>query len=150
MSTRYYPRYVRGNPQLRIFLPNFWIKLIKNDVKSPPNHVTFKVPLTMSDHDVRNYLEKIYKIPVVHLKTEARCGPLDVAKGQQYMVKGEDYRIAFVTMPKDVKFTFPDLFPAEKVDEPLSDYKHMKKMIEKSTNEAERRNVDRKDVPGWF
>ena len=29
MSTRWYPIYQRGNPQLRVFLPNFWMKLVK-------------------------------------------------------------------------------------------------------------------------
>ena len=29
MSSRWYPIYQRGNPQLRVFLPNFWMKLVK-------------------------------------------------------------------------------------------------------------------------
>ena len=32
MSTRWYPIYQRGNPQLRVFLPNFWMKLVKPTV----------------------------------------------------------------------------------------------------------------------
>lgn len=45
MSTRWYPRYVRGNPQLRVFLPDFWMVLKKPRVPLPPNKVLFKVPL---------------------------------------------------------------------------------------------------------
>jgi large subunit ribosomal protein L23 len=41
MSTRWYPIYQRGNPQLRIFLPNFWMKLVKLDKISAPSN---KVP----------------------------------------------------------------------------------------------------------
>ena len=29
MSTRWYPIYQKGNPQLRVFLPNFWMKMVK-------------------------------------------------------------------------------------------------------------------------
>ena len=60
-----YPLYRRGNPQLRIFLPNFWMKLLNNEknyIKSPPNCVTFEVSPAMTSLDVRNYLEKIYKV----------------------------------------------------------------------------------------
>lgn len=45
MSFRYYPRYVLGNPQRRTFLPNFWLKLVPNEVPKPANFVQFKCPL---------------------------------------------------------------------------------------------------------
>ena len=45
MSTRWYPIYQRGNPQLRVFLPNFWMKLVKpsavfGNATVPENKVT--------------------------------------------------------------------------------------------------------------
>ena len=44
MSTRLYPKYVLGNPQLRIFLPDFWMILVKNRSEHmAKNKVTFKV-----------------------------------------------------------------------------------------------------------
>lgn len=44
MSSRLYPRYVYGNPQLRIFLPDFWMILVKPKMpNSAPNKVTFRV-----------------------------------------------------------------------------------------------------------
>jgi hypothetical protein len=36
MSTRWYPIYQRGNPQLRVFLPNFWMKMVE------PNYNQYK------------------------------------------------------------------------------------------------------------
>ena len=60
-----YPLYRRGNPQLRIYLPNFWMKLLnpeKQFVRAPPNRVTFEVSPEMTKLDVKNYLEKIYKV----------------------------------------------------------------------------------------
>lgn len=47
MSTRWYPLYRRGNPQLRVFLPNFWMKIVKPEHKQPENIVTFHVSLEM-------------------------------------------------------------------------------------------------------
>ena len=71
MSTRIYPIYQRGNPQLRIFLPNFWMKLTKmtNTPRTAPNVAHFEVSPQMTKVDVKNYLEQIYKIPVVNVFT---------------------------------------------------------------------------------
>ncbi|CAN8023510.1 unnamed protein product, partial [Ixodes persulcatus] len=69
-----YPQYVKGNPQLRIFLPNFWMKLVKHGKPQPPNTVKFVVPLQMTKYDVKNYLEKIYKVPVAQVKTFVMLG----------------------------------------------------------------------------
>ena len=56
MSSRWYPIYSRGNPQLRIFLPNFWMKIVKNkNAKVPPNIVSFEVSPEMTRIDVKNY-----------------------------------------------------------------------------------------------
>uniref|UniRef100_V5I5T5 Large ribosomal subunit protein uL23m n=1 Tax=Ixodes ricinus TaxID=34613 RepID=V5I5T5_IXORI len=88
MSSRLYPQYVKGNPQLRIFLPNFWMKLVKHGKPQPPNTVKFVVPLQMTKYDVKNYLEKIYKVPVAshgrtndYVRTSRRSGKLKLTKG---------------------------------------------------------------------
>lgn len=47
MSTRWYPIWQRGNPQLRVFLPNFWLKLIRPERRHPENFVTFNVSMEM-------------------------------------------------------------------------------------------------------
>lgn len=40
MSSRWYPLYQRGNPQLRVFLPNFWLKLVRPSHEQPKNVIT--------------------------------------------------------------------------------------------------------------
>jgi len=45
MSSRYYPLWVKGNPQLRIYLPNFYMKMIPPVKNEVPNKVIFKVPV---------------------------------------------------------------------------------------------------------
>ena len=82
MSSRWYPIYQKGNPQLRVFLPNFWMKMVKPDynqygASTPSNKVIvifkctklslklqaqFIVSSQMTKHDVKNYLEKIYQV----------------------------------------------------------------------------------------
>ena len=117
MSTRWYPIYQRGNPQLRVFMPNFWMKLVKErkDVQTPPNHLKFIVSSEMTKLDVKQYLEKIYKVPVMDVKTRNQSGPswqnvLKRAIDKKYeLYKEDDFKVAYVIMPKDYKFEFPDV-----------------------------------------
>ncbi|XP_046397496.1 39S ribosomal protein L23, mitochondrial isoform X2 [Ischnura elegans] len=98
MSTRWYPLYQKGNPQLRVFLPNFWMKLVKPKFSQPPNVVKFKVSMEMTKRDVRNYLEKIYKIPVVEVRTQIELGPTKREPLKGYIVKDEDVKVAYVVL----------------------------------------------------
>merc|ERR1712150_361671 len=79
MSTRIYPMYQKGNPQLRVFLPNFWMKMVKPNynqygASTPANKVQFIVSSAMTKHDVKNYLEKIYQVDVADMKTLNHMG----------------------------------------------------------------------------
>ncbi|XP_018336724.1 probable 39S ribosomal protein L23, mitochondrial [Agrilus planipennis] len=147
MSTRWYPIYQKGGPQLRVFLPNFWLKLVRTEQKQPQNVVQFQCSMEMTKHDIRNYLEKIYNVTVVDVRTRIALGKTrQVDKG--YVVKDDDIKYAYVALPKEEKFEFPDLFPKEKetkeADEKTLDEvkKGHKKFLEK--------NKDRHNIPGWF
>ena len=50
------------------------MKLVKPEEPVPPNIVKFITSIEMTHHDVKNYLEKIYKIPVVDVKVEVKTG----------------------------------------------------------------------------
>lgn len=79
MSTRWYPLYKQGNPQLRIFLPNFWLKLINPEGHKQPTHVVqFACSMEMTKYDVKNYLEKIYNIPVIEVRTRIGLGTVSI------------------------------------------------------------------------
>ncbi|XP_025994144.1 probable 39S ribosomal protein L23, mitochondrial [Solenopsis invicta] len=110
MSTRFYPLYQKGNPQLRIFLPNFWMKLIAPKQKQPPNVVQFHCSMQMSKQDVKNYLEKIYNINIVDVRTKVQMGRFKRERLQNSIIKEDDSKIAYVVLPKDQSFVFPDLF----------------------------------------
>ncbi|XP_071450944.1 large ribosomal subunit protein uL23m [Hetaerina americana] len=149
MSTRWYPIYQRGNPQLRVFLPNFWMKLVKPKFNQPPNIVKFMVSMEMTRLDVKNYLEKIYKIPVMDVRTQIELGPTRREPLKGYVIKDEDVKVAYVVMPREVKFEFPKLFPKsdeEQMDEDKKKMEELKVGYKKFIG----RSAQRKDLPGWF
>lgn len=98
MSSRWYPIYQKGSPQLRVFLPNFWLKIIKPTHKQPANIVQFACSMEMTKYDVKNYLEKIYNIPVIDVRTRIEMGPTRRDKALGYVVKDEDTKLAYVTL----------------------------------------------------
>ncbi|XP_035919936.1 probable 39S ribosomal protein L23, mitochondrial [Anopheles stephensi] len=149
MSTRWYPIYQRGNPQLRVFLPNFWLKLVRPEQKQPPNVVQFACSMEMTRHDVKNYLEKIYKIPVVNVRTRIAMGNTKRDMVLGYVTKEEDTKLAYVTLPNTMKFDFPDIFPSDakkKIEEDKKSLDDAKKNHKKFLD----KNKDRPGTPGWF
>lgn len=75
MSSRWYPLYKQGNPQLRVFLPNFWLKLINPGGHKQPAHIVqFACSMGMTKYDVKNYLQKIYGIDVIEVRTRIGLG----------------------------------------------------------------------------
>ena len=150
MSFRYYPMYLKGNPQLRVYLPNFWMKLLQPKENDPKNLVTFKVPVQMTNWDIRNYLEKIYKVPVVGVRSEVKCGDIKPAPGAKYLIKGDDYRLAYISLPKDKEFNWPNLFPDKKIEEEETEFKKFKRALEIEHKKGKRQNWSRNRVPSWF
>ncbi|KAL1463375.1 hypothetical protein WDU94_015130 [Cyamophila willieti] len=152
MSSRWYPIYQKGNPQLRIFLPNFWMKLVKSKDPLPPNVVEFHVPLAMTNHDIKNYLENIYKVKVANVESTLENGKLKRAFGKigGFVTKEEDYRRAIVTLPKTESFTFPDLLPKEKTESDEKERKKMQKQQADNFKKYEKRANQIPGVPSWF
>lgn len=96
-----YPLYQRGNPQLRVFLPNFWLKLIRPVHEQPPNVVQFACSMQMTKYDIKNYLEKIYNVPIIDVRTRIQLGKTKRdLKG--YIVKEEDTKLAYVTLVRNI------------------------------------------------
>lgn len=131
MSTRWYPLYQKGNPQLRIFLPNFWLKLVQPEHKQPKNVVQFHCSMEMTKHDVQNYLEKIYNVKTILVRTRIALGKTRQLNTFKYVVKDNDIKIAYVVLEKNQTFEFPDLFPKNKDTEENEVFKQkQKEMLE--------------------
>ncbi|KAJ9598894.1 hypothetical protein L9F63_026572 [Diploptera punctata] len=134
MSTRWHPRYQIGNPQLRVFLSNFWMKLVRPIDKQPPNVVHFIVSMEMNKYDVKNYLERIYKVQAADVRTHVMLGRFKRDPGMGYK--------------KDEKFEFPNLFPKE--EEKLIEEKKQIEESKKAYKQFLDKSKKRPGVPGWF
>lgn len=58
----------------------------------------------MTKYDVKNYLEKIYKIPVIDVQTRVVTGKIKRAKSKPYLIKEDDYREAIVDLVSMKKY----------------------------------------------
>ncbi len=77
------------------------MKLAKPREKNPPpNRIQFQVSLEMSKFDVKNYLEKIYKVPVLDVKTFVRSGSTHryPYSNTQELYKDDDIKMAMVIL----------------------------------------------------
>ncbi|XP_066257555.1 large ribosomal subunit protein uL23m [Euwallacea similis] len=148
MSTRWYPIYQKGGPQLRVFLPNFWMKLVRPVLEQPPNVVQFACSMEMTRFDMKNYLEKIYNVKPVHIRTRIALGKTRKDPGKGYIIKDDDVKYAYVTLHKGEVFEFPDVCQSQKKD--LDDYEKSLEQAKEGFNDYLDRNKQRPGMPGWF
>ncbi|XP_076293874.1 mitochondrial ribosomal protein L23 [Lasioglossum baleicum] len=145
MSTRWYPLYQMGNPQLRVFLPNFWMKLVQCK-NQPENVVQFHCSMEMTKIDIQNYLEKIYNVFPAHVRTAINLGEMRRCRNTGAVLKDDDIKVAYVSLKKGDKFTFPDLFPPS--EETTDEEAHRKE-----SEEEYKKFVKSNQMPGlptWF
>ncbi|CAP31524.1 Protein CBR-MRPL-23 [Caenorhabditis briggsae] len=150
MTSRLARLWQPGNPQRRVFLPDFWMAVIESPSvgrnKLPRNCVKFEVDPRMSRHDIREYLTKIYDLPVRDVRTEVQMGDItwNTKLDHQYkkaMWKEEDKKIAYVFMSKDFAFSFPQMFAAsEEVVELAKMTKQQEELKEKLNEQYANRN----------
>lgn len=145
MSTRWYPLYQKGNPQLRVFLPNFWMKLIEPGNKQLANVVQFHCSMEMTKHDIKNYLEKIYNINIVEVRTRIAMGRTKKDRLQGSVIKEDDRKIAYVVLPKNQSFVFPDLFKDKKSELDEKTISESKQDLQEFVKVSKAPGL-----PGWF
>ncbi|XP_070344499.1 large ribosomal subunit protein uL23m isoform X1 [Equus asinus] len=146
-----YPLYQLGNPQLRVFRTNFFVRLVRPGTAQPEDTVQFRIPMEMTRVDLRNYLERIYNVPVAAVRTRVQHGSNRKRDHRNVRIKKPDYKVAYVQLAHGQTFTFPDLFPEKKqsegstaVDEDIQD-----KFLEEQ-RERQRHDPRRGGVPNWF
>ncbi|XP_055365687.1 39S ribosomal protein L23, mitochondrial isoform X2 [Betta splendens] len=93
-----YPLYQLGNPQLRMFRPNWFLTLVRPGKEQPPDTVQFRIPMEMTKFDVKNYLEKIYDVPVGAVRTRIQFGSNKKRNHLNQKVKQPDYKVAYVQL----------------------------------------------------
>uniref|UniRef100_A0AC34Q840 Ribosomal protein L23 n=1 Tax=Panagrolaimus sp. JU765 TaxID=591449 RepID=A0AC34Q840_9BILA len=156
MTSRIYRLWQPGNPQTRIFFPDFWLRVIETPKvgcqRLPKNAAKFEVDTRMSSHDVREYLEKIYKLPVRDVRLEHVTGditwnaPLDLEK-RKALWKEEDRKFAYVYFSKDFEFNYPIMFGQ---DESSSEIEKMQEFLKEDRTNERFVNRNRADIGKWF
>lgn len=104
----------------------------------------------MTDRDVKNYLEKIYKVPVVNVRTVPRDAKIEKDFKGDLVKKEDDYRSAYVQLPIGVNFEFPDLFPDQKREEERVEHNNAIKLQENKEKETMEKYQRMKNLPSWF
>jgi large subunit ribosomal protein L23 len=72
------------------------MKLVKPEFGGQPSNVVeFHCSMEMTRYDVKNYLEKIYKIPVVKVNTKIKLGKFRYNE-LKTVIKDDDIKVAYV------------------------------------------------------
>lgn len=104
--------------QFRMWMPNMPITLTgaKNATAVSPATATFRVLPRMTKHEIKEYLTKIYELPVKSVNTINYMGKRKRAMGRRKIVyyKYRDYKKAVVTFGSALK----DVGRGAKLDEP--------------------------------
>ena len=100
--------------QARIFLPKWFVKVVRPGRELPDDTVQLHVPLDMSKIDIKNYMEKIYNIPVAKVNTRIQAGKVKskVYRNDAIQYRTPDIKVAYVILKED-SFKFPDIFPPD-------------------------------------
>uniref|UniRef100_A0AAY5LD77 Large ribosomal subunit protein uL23m n=1 Tax=Esox lucius TaxID=8010 RepID=A0AAY5LD77_ESOLU len=151
-----YPLYQMGNPQLRIFRPPFFLTLVRPGKEQPPDVVQFRIPMVMTKFDVRNYVEKIYNVPVGAVRTRIQYAqPLVIGTNKKrnhlnQKVKRPDYKVAYVQLAQQQTFEFPDIFPKKDVKSAEGSVEEMQEKFMEDEEQRQKPDPRRGGVTEWF
>lgn len=81
------------------------MKLVRPTHEQPPNVVQFACSMEMTTNDIKNYLEKIYKVKTVDVRTRIALGEIRKDPGKGYVVKDDDIKYAYITLVRTEKNT---------------------------------------------
>eukprot|EP00052_Salpingoeca_macrocollata_P005533 m.47975 g.47975 ORF g.47975 m.47975 type:complete len:115 (-) comp14911_c0_seq1:32-376(-) len=95
---------------VKVFLPNFRLWMVRPSKPLAPNQVVFRTTPDVNKLEIKEYLEKVYQVPVSEVHTQNVLGKLKRTRFRGVMNKRPDFKLAYVTL-KDSTFSFPDLFP---------------------------------------
>ncbi|XP_008069742.1 39S ribosomal protein L23, mitochondrial-like [Carlito syrichta] len=105
--------------------------------------------MEMTRLDLRNYLERIYNVPVAAVRTRVQHGSNRKRDHRNVRIKKPDYKVAYVQLAHGQTFTFPDLFP-EKDPSPEGSLEKTQSQLLESGPQRPRSDPRRADIPDWF
>ncbi|NWU36323.1 RM23 protein, partial [Hylia prasina] len=150
-----YPLFQRGGPQLRIFRPNFFMLAVR------PGYTIMRSPLSllqikqaqlpqMTKVDIRNYLERIYNVPVAAVRTRIQYGANNKRNHRNQRVKKPDYKVAYVQLGQGQTFQFPNLFPEKEQDTETRSFDDFRDKYMEKEKQKQEGDPRRGGVPDWF
>lgn len=74
------------------------MKLLKPKSKQLANVVQFHCSMEMTRFDIKNYLEKIYNIDIIEVRTRIAMGRTKKDQLQGAIIKEDDRKIAYVVL----------------------------------------------------
>ncbi|XP_068964723.1 large ribosomal subunit protein uL23m isoform X2 [Petaurus breviceps papuanus] len=138
-----YPLYQAGNPQLRIFRTNFFIQLVRPGTAQPEDTVQFRIPMEMTRVDLKNYLQKVYDVPVAAVRTRIQHGSNKKRDHRNVRIKQPDYKVAYVQL-------FPDLFPEKDRSPEAGSVDDIQNQFMEDERQRQKGEPRRGGVPDWF
>ena len=92
--------------KFRMWMPNMPITLTgsKNATQNAPATATFRVLPRMTKHEIKEYLSKIYDLPVTNVNTMNYAGKRKRAMGRKKVIyyKYRDFKKAIVTFDRSL------------------------------------------------
>ncbi|XP_068539527.1 large ribosomal subunit protein uL23m isoform X1 [Anas acuta] len=104
----------------------------------------------MTKVDIKNYLEKIYNVPVAAVRTRIQYGANNKRNHKNQRVKTPDYKVAYVQLGKGQTFQFPNLFPEKEQDEEAQSFDDFRKKYLEKEQKIQKGDPRRGGVPDWF
>jgi len=114
LPTVQFPLHYDGAPSRRLFFPEWYVTCVRPKEDMPKNYVRFHIPADMTKYDMKEYLKKVYDIPI----TSVRLGivgymkyksPTPQKKGGYEWKFQDPYKIAHVYLGEGQTFEFPEL-----------------------------------------
>ncbi|XP_030904997.1 large ribosomal subunit protein uL23m isoform X2 [Melopsittacus undulatus] len=107
-------------------------------------------PDGMTRIDVKNYLEKIYNVPVAAVRTRIQYGSNNKRNHKNQRVKKPDYKVAYVQLGQGQTFQFPNLFPEKEEDAETRSHDDFRNKYMESEKQRQEGDPRRGGVPDWF
>jgi len=112
LPTMQFPLHYEGAPPRRLFFPEWYITCVKPKDVKPKNYVRFHIPADMTRYDLKEYLKKVYDIPVASIN----LAPVGMMKYKCWNLMGgyewkfmDPYKIAHVMLAEGQTFEFPEM-----------------------------------------
>lgn len=148
-----FPIHYEGAPARRLFFPEWYITCVKPKYDMPKNYVRFHIPADMTRYDLKEYLKKIYDLPVSSIK----LGVVGHMKYKSYNMMGgyewkfmDPYKIAHVMLGDGQSFHFPTLFNDESLTQIQELEKFENEQKDKKLNFEEEAHSKQYLTNNWF